>query len=299
MARDSSGISFTAFYTGEVWRRHGLSVDFLAQPQGRLLYLAGRPAEKLAEVVLGGGNETMLLQRHLIIDHVLERAVLHEGYTQVVEIACGLSPRGTLVARRFADRGLCYIEADLPGMAARKRALLQEAGELDEHHRVVDIDILAQDVAHSLEAVFGALDPSRKTLVITEGLVNYFDHATIAGFWTRLAAVLRRFPAGIYLTDLYPNFQWHRLARTARAFKAALSVATRSSVTLHFGNEEAIRAGFHDYGFSQVRVHLPENYYGVLDIPVQRTPSFVRVVENRVHPGTPAAAENGCPVPHG
>lgn len=296
MALDSSGISFTAFYTGEVWRRHGLSVDFLAQPQGRLLYAAGRPVEMLAEAVLGGGNETMLLQRHLIMDHVLERAIEHEGYTQVVEIACGLSPRGTLMARRFAGRDLRYVEADLPAMAARKRALLEEAGELGEHHRVLDIDILARDVAHSLETVFATqLDPSRKTLVITEGLVNYFDHATITGFWTRLAAVLKGFPAGIYLTDLYPNFQWHRLAQAARVFKAALSVATRSSVTLHFGNEEAIRAGFRAAGFSSTHVHLPESYYGVLPIPVQRTPSFVRVVENRVHHAAPAAGAPGCP----
>ncbi|MES2918932.1 MAG: class I SAM-dependent methyltransferase [Pseudomonadota bacterium] len=294
MARDSSGISFTAFYTGEVWRRHGLSVDFLAQPQGHLLYLAGRPMEMLADAVLGGGNETMLLQRHLIIDHVLERAITQEGYTQVVEIACGLSPRGTLMARRFADHDLHYIEADLPAMAARKRSLLEGAGELDAHHRVVDIDILARDVDHSLEAVFARLDPARKTLVITEGLVNYFDHPTITGFWTRLAGVLKGFPAGLYVTDLYPNFQWHRTVRVARAFKSALGLATRSRVTLHFGNEEAIRAGFRDAGFQQAHVHLPESYYGVLPIPVQRTPSFVRVVEGRVLQGEPDAA--GDPV---
>lgn len=296
MARDSSGISFTAFYTGEVWRRHGLSVDFLEQAQGRLLYVAGRPMEKLAEAVLGGGNETMLLQRHLIIDHVLERAVTKEGYTQVVEIACGLSPRGTLMAKRFASHDLHYIEADLPAMAARKRALLQEAGELGPRHRVVDIDILAADVAHSLEAVFAQLDPARKTLVITEGLVNYFDYPTITGFWARLAGCLQRFPAGIYLTDLYPNFQWHRIAQAARLFKAALSLATRSHVTLHFGNEAAIQAGFRDAGFGATRVHLPESYYGVLPIPVQRTPSFVRVIENRVLHAAPAAAADGCPV---
>lgn len=299
MARDSSGISFTAFYTGEVWRRHGLSVDFLAQPQGRLLYLAGRPVEMLADVVLGGGNETMLLQRHLIIDHILERAVTKEGYTQVVEIACGLSPRGTLLSQRLAHHDLHYIEADLPAMAARKRALLESAGALDARHRVVDIDILARDVVHSLEAVFAALDPARKTLVITEGLVNYFDHPTITGFWSRLAAVLKGFPAGIYVTDLYPNFQWHRTVRVARAFKSALGLATRSRVTLHFGNEDAIKAGFHDAGFSQTHVHLPESYYGVLPIPVQRTPSFVRVVENRVHHAPAAAVMSTCPVAQG
>ena len=98
----------------------------------------------------------------------------------------------------------------------------------------------------------------------------------------RLAAVLAQFPAGLYVTDLYPDFQWHRIARAARLFKSALSVATRARVTLHFGNEAAIRAGFHDAGFTTTRVHLPESYYGVLPIPVQRTPSFVRVVESRV-----------------
>lgn len=283
MARgsDSSSISFTAFYTGEVWRRHGLSVPFLSSPQGRLLYTAGRPMELLTEALLGGSNETMLLQRHLIIDHLLEKAVREQGVTQIVEIACGLSPRGTLMAQRFADIDLHYVEADLPGMAARKRQLLLQAGELSMRHSVVALNILETEGEQTLEAVFAQrLDSSRKTLVITEGLVNYFDYATIHGFWSRLAMVLKSFRYGIYLTDLYPNFQWHRSVRVANVFKSALGLATRSSVTLHFGNEEAIRQGFQDAGFNTTTVHLPESYYGVLDIPVQRTPSFVRVIEN-------------------
>ena len=35
---DSSGISFTALYTGAVWHRYGLSDDVLATDQGRWLY---------------------------------------------------------------------------------------------------------------------------------------------------------------------------------------------------------------------------------------------------------------------
>lgn len=279
---DSSGISFTAFYTGEVWRREGLSVPFLASKQGRLLYLAGMPVEWAGKALLGTNNVVMLLQRHHIIDHVLEKAVREEGFTQIVEIACGLSPRGTVISRRFADRDLHYVEADLPGMAGRKRHLLEKAGELSDKHRVIDIDILAQDVSESLEAVFAReLDPTRKTLVITEGLVNYFDYSTITGFWARLAKTLAAFPEGIYLTDLYPNFGWHPVVKVANTFKSALAFATRSSVTLHFGNEAAIVAGFGDAGFASTTVHLPESYYGVLDIPVMRTPSLVRVIENR------------------
>lgn len=282
-APDSSGISFTAFYTGEVWRREGLSVPFLASKQGHFLYLAGMPVEWAGKALLGTNNVIMLLQRHHIIDHVLEKAVREEGFTQIVEIACGLSPRGTVVSRQFADIDLHYVEADLPGMAGRKRHLLEKAGELSVKHRVIDIDILAQGTADSLEAVFAReLDPSRKTLVITEGLVNYFDYSTITGFWARLAKTLGNFPAGIYLTDLYPNFGWHPVVKVANAFKSALAFATRSSVTLHFGNEAAIVAGFGDAGFDSTTVHLPESYYGVLDIPVMRTPSLVRVIENRV-----------------
>lgn len=279
---DSSGISFTAFYTGEVWRRHGLSVPFLASPQGRALFFAARPVEMLGRALLGTNNEILLLQRHHIIDHVLEKAVLEEGYTQIVEIACGLSPRGTVMSRRFAGSDIRYIEADLPGMAGRKRHLLEKAGELNACHRVIDINILERDTPDALETVFAReLDPARKTLVITEGLINYFDYATIHGFWTRLAACLGSFPGGIYVTDLYPDYRWHRGVRVARAFKAVLAAATRSNVTLHFGNEAEIGAGFRGAGFSRTRVHLPESYYGMLDIPVMRTPSLVRVVENR------------------
>lgn len=282
MGKDSSGISFTAFYTGEVWRRHGLSAPFLSQPQGRALYLAGRPFELASKLAFGTNNEMLLLQRHRILDHLLEKAIQEEGVTQVVEIACGLSPRGTLMMQRFASKGLVYLEADLPGMAARKRALLAQAGVSDHRHRVIDLDILKQGVEESLESVFAReLDPARKTVVITEGLINYFDYQTIHGFWTRLAQALKPFPLGIYLTDLYPNFRWHPGVRLANAFKGGLAVATRSRVTLHFESEKAVLAGFGDAGFRSTRVHLPESWYGVLDIPVSRIPSMVRVVESR------------------
>lgn len=184
--------------------------------------------------------------------------------------------------QRFASKGLVYLEADLPGMAARKRALLAQAGVSDHRHRVIDLDILKQGVEESLESVFAReLDPARKTVVITEGLINYFDYQTIHGFWTRLAQALKPLPLGIYLTDLYPNFRWHPGVRLANAFKGGLAVATRSRVTLHFESEKAVLAGFGDAGFRSTRVHLPESWYGVLDIPVSRIPSMVRVVESR------------------
>lgn len=103
--------------------------------------------------------------------------------------------------------------------------------------------------------------------------------------WVRTAPAFplrRSTPLGIYLTDLYPNFRWHPGVRLANAFKGGLAMATRSHVTLHFDSEQAIVTGFAAAGFGGTRVHLPESWYGVLDIPVSRIPSMVRVVENRV-----------------
>lgn len=281
MTTDTSSISFTAYYTGEVWRRHGLSVPALSTTQGRTLYQLGRPLEWLSEKILGVSNKILLLQRHAMIDHVLTTAIERDGVSQVLEIACGLSPRGT----RFTQRhpGLRYVEADLPGMAAHKRQLLAEAGELTDQHRVVAVNILADEGAESLVTVLAReLTPGQPVLVITEGLINYFDYDSIQGFWSRLAAALRPYTGSRYVTDLYPDFAWNRHVRLFHAFMRVLSVATRSSVTLHFRSPTAVAEGFAAVGFASVALHVPEAYYGVLAMPVQRVPSLVRVVEARL-----------------
>lgn len=65
---DSSGISFTALYTGAVWHRYGLSDDTLATEKGRWLYRLMTPFEAASKAAIGSNIQTFLLQRHLIID---------------------------------------------------------------------------------------------------------------------------------------------------------------------------------------------------------------------------------------
>ena len=277
---DSSSISFTAYYTGEVWRQYGLASSAFATPQGKLLYTLGQPLEHTARFLAGASIQTTLLQRHQIIDHVVKQAIEQHGVTQIIEIACGLSPRGTQFCQHYPD--LHYIEADLPDMLQHKQDLLSKHGLLNARHRVVAIDILAESGALSVAEVLGGLDKRRNTLVITEGLVNYFALAAISGFWTRLADALHAFPKAGYVTDLYPNFTWHPMVKLVNTFVHGLAFATRSSVTLHFEHQQAIMAGFAGCGFKQTHVHIPEAYYQQLPIPTQRIASLVRVVENWV-----------------
>ncbi len=72
---DSSSISFTAYYTGEVWRQHGLASAAFATLQGKLLYTLGQPLEHTARFLAGASIQTTLLQRHQIIDHVVRQAI--------------------------------------------------------------------------------------------------------------------------------------------------------------------------------------------------------------------------------
>lgn len=272
---DTSSISFTAHYTGYVWHHYGLSDAHFATGQGRLYFALLRPFETLARYLIGSDIKTTLLQRHFLIDRELETLIAAHPGLQVLEIACGLSPRG----HRFAKKhpGITYVEADLPGMVTRKRALLASLGSLDARHRLVTCNILERDTLDSLEAVITReFDAQQPLVVITEGLVNYFELPTISGVWQRLAAALRAFPAGTYLTDIYPEVTGHRFAGAILAANRALKIASRSSFSLHFASDAAMGAHFESQGFERVTVFNPDREPTAA--PAARGGAIVRVV---------------------
>lgn len=273
---DTSSISFTAHYTGYVWHRYGLSDSHFATAQGRLYFALLRPFEHLARCLIGSDIKTTLLQRHFLIDRELETLIATHADLQILEIACGLSPRGHRFSRRHA--GIRYVEADLPGMVARKQALLTSLASLDARHRLSVCNILDRDTPDSLEAVIAReFDRDRPLVIITEGLVNYFDLATISAVWQRMAAALRGFPLGVYLTDIYPEVDGHRFAGAIRSANRALKVASRSGFCLHFGSDVQMREHFAQLGFSKVTVFDPDREKTAA--PAARGGALVRVVK--------------------
>lgn len=278
-ARDSSGISFTALYTGAVWHRRGLSDDVLATEQGRWLYHLMTPFEAASKAVVGGNLRTFLLQRHLIIDHLINQAI-DRGVTQVLEIACGLSPRGIRLRQQFPQ--LHMAEADLPDMATRKASRLLVSGHLGPNHQVMPIDILAKGGSHCLETVLErTFDNREPVIVITEGLTSYFDLATISGFWSRLAALLQQRPGSVYLSESYLMPTQPLLRATLKGLGGLLGTITRSDVSFHFENDQQASDHFRQCGFPSVTVHNPADFYDVLPIPESRHDPMVRVIETR------------------
>ncbi|HAI89940.1 MAG TPA: methyltransferase, partial [Alcanivorax sp.] len=256
------------------------SEPFFQTRSGALLYGAMSPMEALGKRVLGGNIRTFLLQRHHLIDARLEALIEQHPDLQVVEIACGLSPRGCRFRQRFPS--ITYVEADLPDMADRKRRLLAAKGFLSATHRVVPVNILAEDGPDSVAALLDGLDPARPVAVITEGLINYFSLDTVTPFWGRLAAGLRRFPRGVYLSDNYPLYANMRFHRTLKTLGGLLGAISRSQVAFHFRSDADTERHFLNQGFDALTVHDPADFYTALPIPRTRGTPMVRVLEASV-----------------
>lgn len=247
----SGAISPTAHYTGETWVRNGLSHPELGTWQGRLFH-GTLVLPNAASKMLGGPTlEGLLLARHRIIDAQLDE-LIQGGVSRVIEAACGMSPRGWRFSERYGDR-LTYVEADLPPMARRKREALARMGSLNDHHRVVDLDILRDGGPGSLEALVETMDPEAGLAIITEGLLVYFDDATVEALWARLAKALRPFSTGVYLADL-------RIARpqrgvAERVFEELLGAFVRGRIHPYRGDEADAEAELRAVGFERVRLH--------------------------------------------
>jgi len=184
-------------------------------------------------------------------------ALIGGGVSQVIEAACGMSPRGWRFSERYRDQ-LTYVEADLPAMARRKREALAQMGSLDDHHRVVDLDIVRDGGPGSLEALVETMDPDGGLVIITEGLLTYLDNETVEALCARLAKMLSRFSKWVYLADL-------RHARpdrgaSERAFDVLLGTFVRSRVHPYRGDEATAEATLLEAGFEQAQLHRGDEH---------------------------------------
>jgi O-methyltransferase involved in polyketide biosynthesis len=254
----SETISPTAHYTGYVWARNGLSHPRLQTLEGRVMFESLRPMNAVSTTLGGPSLESYLLARHRAIDALLDQAIEHHGVTQVIEVAAGLSPRGWRFTQRYGDR-LTYIEADLPGMTARKRRALTQMGSLNDRHRVTEVDALRDKGPTSISGVAADLDTESGLAIITEGLLGYLDTDSVDGIWRRFARTLSGFASGRYISDLHLGSVQNA---QIRAFRAALSLFVRGQVHLHFDNAQQAEGALRDAGFAQAKLYRASDVPG-------------------------------------
>ena len=236
-------VSPTAHYTGYVWARNGLSHPELETLEGLILFESLRPTMVIRRLLGTGTLESYLLARHRAIDALLKQAIDGRGVRQVIEVAAGLSPRGWRFARQYGEQ-LTYVEADLPGMAARKRRALERMGSLGRRHVVRELDVLRQD---SLAAVAAELDPSQGLAIVTEGLLGYLPSDDVHAIWHRFATTLGGFPSGVYISDIHIGSVQDA---AVQVFRVLLSLFVRGRVHLHFESPEEVVAALKAAGFA-------------------------------------------------
>lgn len=275
---NTSRISPTAHYTGTIWARHGLSHPALAGALSPALFHLARPAVWATAPLVGGLSlELALLQRHRLLDALLDRAIETRGVRQVVEIAAGLSARGLRVMERHAGRGLVYVEGDLPDMAARKRQATE--GLRRPGHHVIALNALVDEGPTSLRGATAALlDPGAPTALLTEGLLLYFSREQVEALWDRIGAFLAGFPSGVYLSDLISGDILESYPPVDLFFRA-LSVVARGRVRTHFDGPDEAVARLARAGFREVRAHEAADWRDRVDVPVARGPELQRYLE--------------------
>ena len=270
----SSGdnISPTAHYTGEVWRRAGLSHPWLGTREGRVMVEALHPLMVVSGALGGPSLESYLLARHRAIDALLTDAVERHGVSQVIEIAAGMSARGWRFANRYAGR-LTYVEADLPAMAERKRRALARIGSLSEAHRVAEIDALRDDGPGTLAELSWKLDPDAGLAIITEGLLGYLPTDAVLALWGRIATTLHRFPSGCYFSDLHLGSVQ---TPAVRFFRRLLAGFVRGQVYLHFDGAEEAEAALRTAGFGTAAVRRAGT---IIELPEREERSTAHILE--------------------
>ncbi len=232
-------ISPTAAFTGQTWVENGLSPANFGSALGRAMYWSTRPAQVLMRRAGAATLQGMLLARHSAIDTVIADEIAEGRVSAVIELACGMSGRGHRFTSEFPD--LPYIETDLPAMVARKQRALDELGPHSDNHEVRVLDAFSShglfNLVAELRAKYSELADGGGLAIIAEGLMNYFDEATVRNLWHRVVPLLG---TGVFIGDLHTRDTNSGLL--IAAYEAALGAFVRGKVHIHFQDRAAAEA---------------------------------------------------------
>ncbi len=196
--------------------------------------LAGDRGHAIVDELPGAGASAWgIAVRTAVFDEMILRAVRADGVDTILDLAAGLDARPY---RLSLPPDLRWVEVDLPGIIQQKEQILGREHPCCEVQRIA-LDLA--DVDARREAFARATAGSRRTMVLSEGLVMYLRPEHVAS----LASDLSETPAVCFwATDMIGpamkigmNVVWHR----------ALS---RGDATFHFGPREGARF-FEPYGW--------------------------------------------------
>lgn len=111
------------------------------------------------------------------------------------------------------------------------------------------------------DAAFEVFDPQRPLVIISEGLINYFEKPMLQQLIQAIANYGQGFKALHYLTDIYPEPTQNKLATIIWNSSRLLKWMSRSAFSFHFQTPAEIEQFFQEAGFNQVDVLQPKQFF--------------------------------------
>lgn len=203
--------------------------------------LAGARGAEIVRALPGArGLEWVMVVRTCLFDEIVLRSVREDGVDTVLNLAAGFDARPYRLA---LPPSLKWIEVDLPPLIEEKQGIL--AGE----RPVCRLESVALDLADDVlrRELFQRVGAdSRRTLILTEGLLAYLEPAAVFG----LATALHREPSfALWCMDLASPFILTRVMRKANVKLSAANAA------FHFAPEEG-EAFFKPAGWEPVEFRM-------------------------------------------
>lgn len=244
-------LAVTALYTGHTWSwAHFPGAELLVDRHTRVAFALTNLVLRFARWLRPDAPSLphSLAQRHQVIDH------LTLGAPQLVELACGLSPR---CLHRSADGRTACVEVDLPEVIAHKRARLQatDAGRAALHRPT--LRLLAADARELAPAE--VIDPSQPVALTAEGLLMYFEGQDRLDLTAHLATWLTH-PDSRLIFDLTPAAEQPRPGRLGALLGWLLRRATAGHDIVHDGQDrEQLRAELTSAGLQVEAIYDPHH----------------------------------------
>lgn len=187
---------------------------------------------------------TVLIEsRYRAIEQICDRL----GYSQIIEIASGLLPRGMI---RTENPDVIFIETDLPQMIAQKRQLQQILIGDRPNLQFLALDIT---VAEQLPQCHQFLDQKLKLLVLTEGLLMYLSHDQKRQVFANVRTLLELYGGGWVTADFVTTDSLERRRQICPNLSYISQMVSRLSdrpiTDTYFQNHQAVQEFINAQGF--------------------------------------------------
>jgi O-methyltransferase involved in polyketide biosynthesis len=192
---NKDNIPVSALYTSATWHWGKLPCAELVLPDGAQILFRIVNAYMVLYRWLNPKKfslQHMLLHRHTAINYLLKRS----GCRQIIEIASGFSPRGSMAS---ADGSVRYFEVDMPDVIALKQKRLRESAAGGEVLERNNFTLMSGDITRLDFQRF----PQARSFIITEGLMMYFAREEQLRIWRNIADCINSC-GGEYVFDYIP-----------------------------------------------------------------------------------------------